>query len=325
MMKRYLVVLFCFALLIAPGVLQAQAPSGMTVTCDDGTSFDNGVEIVVSQMRSGFNYTATAIGINGFDPVLAVLNTNTGEGLCSDDDASAKRYDANLPTTGNVPASNLSAQITFSQNITNTFADVSLVVGGYGNQSGEFVLILEGMAVTSGDGAGDMFKVNVTPGMVASGVPLSVYMITRGQSTVDPLMYVADDDFNALADSNGDYFYCDDAGSSDYCYTPVDISNSTITIGSGTLWTWEKDAALILDVSNYPLDSNPVNNYLDYVMTSYKQETEGQYLLAFHVGTTENVPQQGIQGTQGTAPTGGNQTGGNSSGGATGGQESHGG
>ena len=187
MMKRYLLVIFGFALLIAPGVLLAQAPSGMTVTCDDGTSFDNGVEIVVSQMRSGFNYTATAIGINGFDPVLAVLDTSTGNGLCSDDDTSARRYDVNLPTTGNVPASNLSAQIVFSQNITNTFADVSLVVGGYGNQSGEFVLILEGMAVTSGDGDGDMFKVNVTPGMVASGVPLSVYMITRGQSTVDPL------------------------------------------------------------------------------------------------------------------------------------------
>ncbi len=315
-MKRYLVILLGFTLMIAPGVLQAQAPSGKSVTCEDGTSFDNGVEIVVSQMRSGFDYTATAIGIDGFDPVLAVLNTSTGTGLCSDDDTSARRYDANLPTTGDVPASNLSAQITFSQNISGTFADVSLVVGGYGNQSGEFVLILEGMAVTPGDGDGDMFKVNVTPGMVASGVPLSVYMITRGQSTVDPLLYVADDSFNPLADSNGDYFYCDDAGSADYCYTPVDISNSTITIGSGTLWTWDKDAALILDISNFPLDSNPVNNYLDYVMTSYNQETEGQYLLAFHVGMTEDVPKQTTQGAQDTS---------NSSGETTGGQESHGG
>ena len=77
-------------ILFAPTAAQAQLPNGVSVTCDDGTSFDNGVEIIVNQMRSGFTYTATAVGLNGFDPVLAVLDSSGG-GLCSDDNASASR------------------------------------------------------------------------------------------------------------------------------------------------------------------------------------------------------------------------------------------
>ena len=80
------------------------------------------------------------------------------------------------------PPSSTSAQVNFNQTSGSTFADVSLVVGGYSEQGGEFLLILEGMGATPADGAGDLFSVNLTPGMVASGVPLTIYMITRGQS-----------------------------------------------------------------------------------------------------------------------------------------------
>jgi hypothetical protein len=99
-MKRSLfLILLCALVLMTPVLAQAQS-AGMSVTCDNGASFDNGVEVIVNQMRSGFTYTATAIGLNGFDPVLAVLDANTGQGLCSDDESSASRYSANLPTTG---------------------------------------------------------------------------------------------------------------------------------------------------------------------------------------------------------------------------------
>jgi hypothetical protein len=294
----------CFSILLMPGLLQAQTPPGMSVTCDNGASFENGVEVIISQMRSGFTYTATAVGLNDFDPVLAVLDTETLNGLCSDDSDDARRYAADLPTTGEVSASGLSAQVTFDQNSSSVFADVSLVVGGFNNQSGEFLLILEGMAATSEDGAGDAFKVNLTPGMVASDVPLTVYMITRGQSTVDPLTYLADEDLNMISDSDGVDIYCDDAGDSDICYTPMDISESTVTIATGSLPTWDYDAVLSLDISGVELDEDPMQNYLTYVMTSYQQESEGQYLLVFHIGITEDVPTD----KGGNGQTGGGQT-----------------
>lgn len=326
-MKRFTVLLILLLVLAVPTALYAQAPPGFSVTCDSGAHFDNGVEIVINQMRSGFTYKATAIGLNGFDPVLAVLYTGETEALCSDDERSATNYAVSLPTTGRVSASTLSAQISFSQNSRNTFEDVSLVVGGFGNQTGEFVLILEGMAVTSGDGAGDIFTVYLTPGMVASGVPLTTYMITRGSSAVDPLFYVAGDaDLNAMTDADGYEIYCDDANDSTLCYTPMDISSSTITIDTGTLWTWDKDAVLSLNITGLTLSDDPNENYLDYVMTSYRRETEGQYLLAFHIGISDAVPQTQLGGGErGGGQLGGEQSGGSGGTGSTGGGEQRGG
>ena len=264
--------------------VNASLPSGVSVTCDNGATFDNGVEIIVNQMRSGFTYTATAVGINGFDPVLAVLSSS-GNGLCSDDESSARRYSADLPTTGLVSASNLSAQVTFDQNSASAFDDVSLVVGGFGNTSGEFILILEGMGVTAADGAGDPFSVRLTPGMVASGVPLTVYMITRGDGSVDPLVYRADENLGVMADENGNDIYCDDAGNSELCYgQSVDLSRSSVTIDTGTLPGWQYDAMLLIPIDQVQLSSDPDFNFYNFVMTSYQQQTLGQYLLVFHVG-----------------------------------------
>jgi hypothetical protein len=260
-------------------------PSGYSVTCDSGVSFDNGVEVIVNQMRSGFNYTATAVGIGGFDPVLAVLDTRTGRGLCSDDAPGAARYAANLPTTGRVNASGLSSQVVFSQNTGQALADVSLVVGGFGNQSGEFILILEGMGVTSGDGAGDPFSVNITPGMVNSGVPISVYMLTRGTSGVDPLMFLASPGAASPAtDRAGVQIVCDDAGTTSCYGSSSRLDNYNVTIASGTLPGWQYDAMLTLPISSLALSSDREENYYTYYMTSYQNRTQGQYLLVFHIG-----------------------------------------
>lgn len=265
------------------GTTSGDLPNGMTVNCDTGVSFSNGVEVIISQMRSGFTYTATAVGLNGFDPVLAVLDSN-GNGLCNDDDANAANYAANLPTTGRVNASNFSSQVRFDQNSSETFADVSLVVGGFGDQTGEFLLILEGMAVTSGDNAGDPFLVGVTQQMLNSGVPLTVYMLTRGTSGVDPYIYMIDGDGNPLQDGSGNDVYCDDAGNSGTCFgDSVQLDNYNVTINTGTLPGWQYDAMLSVPLSAFTFA--PDANYLNYMMTSFGQ-SEGQYLLVFHMGTS---------------------------------------
>ncbi|GEM_PF-638023 len=260
-------------------------PAGVSVTCENGTSFSNGVEIRVVQMRSGFDYTATAIGLNGFDPILAVLDPSGG-GLCSDDNSTAARYSANLPTTGTVDASNLSSQVTFSQNSREAFADISLVVGGYGDSVGEFILILEGMGVTEGDGAGDPFAVNVTPGMTASDVPLTVYMIARTNS-LDPYTYLSFDG-DIAEDGDGNQIYCDDAGNNALCYGDhIALDRAEITTSSGRVSGGQYDAMISLPLFGMNLNDDPEDNFLQFVMTSYNQSTTGQYVLVFHVGTAE--------------------------------------
>ncbi len=313
-MKRtlltFLVTIILLLSIVMPTFAQNSAPEGVTVNCDNGTTIENGVEVIINQMRSGFTYTATAVGINGFDPVLAVLDVSTGDGLCSDDEAAAGRYAANLPSSGSVTASSLSSQVTFNQNSSSTFADVALVVGGFGNQTGEFLLILEGMAATSADGAGDAFSVNITPGMVDSGVPLSMVMLTRGTASVDPLMYLADAGTSDVAvDGNGDAVLCDDAGDPSRCYgTGVRLDNYNVTIATGTLPGWQYDAMLTTTVEGLQLDSDRNNNYLTYYMTSYQGQTEGQYLLVFHMGITDSVSQAGDSNNVTTQNSGGNSS-----------------
>lgn len=258
-------------------------PLGFEVTCDDGRSFTNGVEVVVVQMRSGFSYTATAVGINGFDPVLAILD-ESGRGLCADDDVNAAMYGASLPTTGFVEPSPLSSQVQFSNNSRNAFADISLVVGGFNDTGGEFVLILEGMALTSADGAGDPFSVQVTPGMVDSGIPLTTYMIAV-TNRFDPLIAQIDGDYNFIEDPEFGFVACDDAGNASLCYgESSSLVGSYVSRSSNRqLPGGELDAMLYL-----PLEQGFEGGYFNFLMRSPNMETFGDYIVAFHMGIAGN-------------------------------------
>lgn len=254
--------------------------AGMSVTCDDGTTFDNGIQVIVVNMRSGYNYTATALGINGFDPVLAVLDTQTGRGLCIDDQVNAAAYSAWLPTTGQINPSQLNSQITFANNSRNAFANVSLVVGGLNNSTGEFLLILEGMALTSADGDGDPFALQITPGMIASGIAPTTYMISIS-SRFDPLMALYNTETGYLQDNNGSYYACDDAGDATSCWgESYSMAGAYISrtngrqLGGGGL-----DAMLRL-----PVSAGQESRFYNFMMRSARN-TYGDYIVAFHLGT----------------------------------------
>lgn len=261
--------------------------AGVPVTCGDNVTFNNGVEVIVVQMRAGFTYRATAIGIDGFDPVLAVLDTNTGLGRCSDDSDNAAQYTLDLPTTGAVAASSLNSQVTFSQDSGQNLGDVSLVVGGYNSQPGEFLLVLEGMAATSQDGFGDPFSVRLTEGMVNSGIDLSVYMIAS-DNALDPYMYLADpnDLSQAFQLDNGEEVYCDDAGSDSLCWdTGFDLSTSSLfTQANSNLPGSPLDSMMTIPLNGLQV-TNDDPQYFTFFMTSYNQSSQGNYVIVFHIGT----------------------------------------
>jgi hypothetical protein len=164
-------------------------------------------------------------------------------------------------------------------------ADVSLVVGSVGNTSGQFVLLLEGMAATSADGAGDPFSVRLTPGMVASGIPLTVYMISVTDA-LDPLISRIDADFNVVEDLNGNLIYCDDAGDAGLCWGESSpLSGSYVTRrGNQQLGGFGSDAMLSTPLTGMTLDPNPDLRFINYLMSSYQQSSFGDYVLAFHIG-----------------------------------------
>ena len=91
------------------------------------------------------------------------------------------------------PASTTS-QVPFRNNGSG-FSDVSLVVGGFNEgDAGEFVLVLEGMAYTELDNVGDPFSMEITPGMIASGVDPTIYMVSV-TNRLDPYISMIDAEY----------------------------------------------------------------------------------------------------------------------------------
>jgi hypothetical protein len=273
------------SLIVIPVQAQQSGLDSASVTCPDGTEISNGAEVQIN-MRPGFTYTATAIGIDGFDPIIAILDEN-GVQACNDDEPDAANYTADLPTSGEVSGSDTDAQLPFSHSF-NDFANISIIVGDYEGATGEFLLILEGMAVTSadgnGDGSGDPFSAHLTQNMVNSGVPLSVYMLSAG-GDLDSYIGFVDSDNNVIVLDEGERVECDDAGDSDTCWGESSDLNGTRvgnTRGRGT------DAMMSIYLDGFPLDPNPEFNYFNYLMTSYEQASFGDYIVVFHLGVGDS-------------------------------------
>jgi hypothetical protein len=168
-------------------------------------------------------------------------------------------------------------------------ADISLIVGGFGNTAGEFLLVIEGLAVTSADGsgnlAGDPFSVHVTPNMMASGVPVTAYMISVTDA-LDPYMRLIDADYNTITLDNSPVI-CDDSGNASLCWgESTALSNSSVSRSGGRqLGGFQYDAMLTIPNETLGLGPND-EGYLNFLMTTYQQQTFGDYLVAFHLGTS---------------------------------------
>lgn len=261
------------------------ATYGMDVTCPDGLVINDGVEIIVFQMRPGFEYTATVVGIDGFDPILAVTPTIDGATsyqaeLCSDDDDTAARYSVSLPTSGNIPASQRSSRVRFSHS-NSDFLNVSFIVGEFDRNPGEFVLILEGMAATPADGIGDPFILRATPNVLNSAIGANVYMI-GAESQLDPLMYLLDVDTMEPMETDAGSVVCDDSNT-DTCWgTSYDFAGGGVARAGGRTYTADEYDPML----RIPMNLGSATEHIDFtfVMTSYQQSTSGQYIMVFHIG-----------------------------------------
>lgn len=258
-------------------------PFGRSMSCDDGGEFDNGVEFTVIQMRVRSTYTVTAIGLDGFDPVLAVVDDN-GDGICNDNNADAENYAVYLPTTGEVGPSDNTAQIVFTNPATSSnpdFRNITFVVGGEGNQEGEFVLLLEGLTLSSADGYGDTLSAYLSPATASSGTPLTAYMISV-TDVFDPWIGLINTDFEILEDSDGNTFSCDDAGYRSCWGESSRMEGFGVTRSNGrVLPGGDKDAMISI-----PMDESFAGINLFFLMSTI-QGTYGDYIVAFHAGTSE--------------------------------------
>lgn len=251
---------------------------------------DNAAQVIVAGMRSGSNYQATVIGLDGFDPMLqiSIVDFEGGDDPidCNDDSDDASDYEVSLPDIGTVTGVSTDSHITFGQNTGESFANIGLTVGGYDGTSGEFLLILEGMAVTSSDNVGDPFVIPITRSILDSSEPIHVYMIGE-DSNLDPLVGVVevtedtDLDNPDFASLGGSDLTCDDAGQDNRCFGRTDsLERAEIISGGRRISADQFDAVLILPPDEY---LNAYSNLPLFLFGSYNQETTGDYTLIFRM------------------------------------------
>jgi hypothetical protein len=263
---------------------------GVALDCGGGLEFSNGVEFQIVQMRAGFTYTARVIGLDGFDPVMAVYESGTlRNGECIDDSREMNGYEINLPTTGRLRASSTDALIQFDQRSGNGLNDMSITIGGLNDMAGDFVLLVEGMAVTEFDGFGDPFRVLVTPGVVGRGTPLIIYMLGIN-NRLDPLTYLHDGNGNVFTLDDGSEVFCNDAGSERDCWGAAgtgdfNLNGSSLDRNQGRVLDADgADAALFFPVDSFTDVTIDEPLIFDLAMTG-AGGTRGEYMIVFQTGT----------------------------------------
>jgi S1-C subfamily serine protease len=254
----------------------ANVTGGVDVDCGGGISIEDGIETNIVQMRSGYTYTVTVVGLNGFAPILAVVS-QFGATTCVTTPAAPSTFAFSLPTTGQVTTPTNSVQYSFSQNTGQGLADMRLVVGGQNATFGEFVLILEGMAFTEFDGIGDPIIISLTPRMMNSAVPMSVYMIGI-VNALDPLFFIRE--------NNNPIFICDDAGFLSNCPSSESLVGSYVTRSNNTTLNADAlDSMLSVPWSTATNLDKSQTLPLSFFMASSSYASYGHYIFALHTSS----------------------------------------
>jgi hypothetical protein len=260
---------------------------GIELTCPDGRPISNGVEVVINMPRDK-TYTATALGIDDFDPMIAARAPD-GSIECFDDSQGSISYTANLPTTGFIRNAQTNAQIELEQDVAE-FANMSIVVGGFEGADGEFVLILEGVDISEDDGEGDPYAIRVTPNMIRSGLPLSLYMLGT-EDELDPFLKLVTADGEPILMDDGTAVECDDGGDDSICYGDSSTLVGSFVTGARNQQVQgrERSAMLSIPVDDFDPNADPELSFLNFTLTSYEQESVGEYVLVFHIGVGESA------------------------------------
>lgn len=226
-MKTIIAVLLACVIATAGIMTFAQ---GVEIDCGDDLIILDGIDVQFLNVSAQDVHYVSVLGIDEFDPVLAVFNQQQF-GSCNDNSVEASGIYVDLPATGEIFESEFNSQMEFTNN---TFMRV--VVGEYDDFGGEAVLMVEGLTM---DGQPDRIDVVVTESMIESQIPLTFYALPVTED-LDLTMALVDDNGVPLLADNSEPVECDDAGDNDLCWgahVPLldaytNVSDTRITEGT---------------------------------------------------------------------------------------------
>ena len=273
-MKNDIAVVFSLIIIIMVGLANRSMAQGLEIDCGDDVLIRNGVDIQFLNVDLNTDHVVTVLGLDEFDPVVAVFNQQQN-GDCNDDSTNAAGYFLDLPTTGFVAPNDLNSQLTFSNSLF-----MRVVVGEFDDLSGEAVIMVEGLTF---DGTPDLINVTVTDDMIASGLPLTAYVIETIPD-LDLSLAVVDDNGVPLLDDTEQPVECDDAGDNELCWgAHVPLLDSYTNISN----TIETSATAISPMLSIPLSANDVGSIVPFQIThsvESEQTLTGEYIFLLHYG-----------------------------------------
>lgn len=274
--------------LIAPFTVFAQlepteqtptSESEFLLTCQDGLEIVVSSRIVLRQVSPEFSYRFTAVGIDDYDPVLAVI-TGPGSGNCNDNVDGLGGSQIAVPGIGFVEANDLSAQVT-ARTALNQFGDVEVAVGGIAGSTGQFAVVVEGFRISPST---ELDQVLISVPGAAANETLGVFMIGRTDS-LDPTMRL----YDGSAAENGaidlstlsPLAICDDGGTDSCVMTPT-LNGGGAALETGTVYIADGvDAGIIYT----PRTTSP----LLYTFGSSDGASSGDYVVVV-TGTAPGDP-----------------------------------
>lgn len=219
----------------------------------------NGVNVPAATMvtfedvRPGFTYRVTVLGLDGFDPVIG-LEAEDGSSLCNDDEPLAVGSQVAVPGTGLVTADYLTAQIMFTTS--GAIGDIMMRIGGFGGQGGRYVAVFEGLAIAPSTEQ-DAVTLQVSDSI--RNETIYVYQVSR-TTALDPYMGLA-----------GTNIICDDAGIGDCADTPP-FPGGGVSITNGSTYV-----AGALDAGIGVVPGNETE--MTFVFESYAGLSAGDYAM----------------------------------------------
>lgn len=267
-MRKALILLMLLVLII--GLIPAAMAQDAEEECPEEEALALGAHFWATDLNT-VTLTATAVGIDEFDPVVTVLDSEGEVKACNDNNEAVADLALDLEGMDEVVASDKSASVDVKVE-NDERLDLEVVVTSVDGTYGEFVLLINGTSVYPGSDT-DLFKIVTSEEQIANEAPLDVYL-----ANLNPADNGLDVEFEL---TSGEEFKkaCISSSSELYCEgVEEDLSSSTVTLkAEKPLSLSGNDAYVLFDLT----ETSPAEYELE---VGSGGGTFGPYYVIIHTG-----------------------------------------
>lgn len=268
-MKRIIFALM-LVLLVSAGAVHA-APTAQFKGCADEQGMQFGARFIAHSLN-GFNMVITAVGVDGYDPQITVLDASGTIVTCNEDSDEAAQVAVNLPSVTAEP-SPTSARADVRVPGDQGRLDYTIIISSQTGTYGEFVMFYQGAEIRPASEV-DEFTVVTNEGQVANEAPLGLYAVNlrRPEKAVYPtITFAYGDNFSQTCSKSSAAILCDGEFE--------DLTGYSVTLEDETPIPLNGDDAMLY----YDLGGEAAEFSL--TVASYQAASYGPYTLIIHSGT----------------------------------------